>query len=1524
QQQQQHQQQQQQQQQQPHQSVRNQEHKPWKNCETNQTTNVATKIEVAAAAACRLRIQKGPKPLKNKTFYLDIKNHAHSAKLEAKIKELGGGIELFLVKNVTLVITDRSDKSAQGTAGDKRKWGYASGGSGGPPSLRSIEIQTPTPTPPTPYCSVEGPLSNSTNQRGQTTHRSKSRVDAMLERALIQPQQCSVDPLDNALNWGLPIWSTYELQAWLDKITASLKDTHTLKRDNRTVPGKDLKVRHLKAPYIKFESYRRDSRPVFLELQSWPTLNFDGEPGSCPFDLKRKESKETTSNNKEIKENREKYFIPNISKGKDMTRRPRATATRARKTENTGYCEICRIDYRNLSKHLQSDQHLNFVRNDKNFLSLDNLINTGASVEAFLEINRSKDVSKDCNLFPSRDHSLDNGILSLDEKSEKRDKSSNLNDFNIEEMKMIQCNGARRNLNLKLDSPHNLRTRAKHESGHLLRSKGRPWHEDDKSEKLYDKYTIKKRAKGTIWIEEDDSEDDKDVENSRDGCDGKSLFQRICEPEINKNATNRESLSENVSVNGDIASSVVDCKLKEHSLSKITNRDNTFRDSLLEENFKTKINGYDRKEEKLKLSEILHSAESQELKEVNHVEFNVDSLSRNTVDNNTCSDRLPTHDIEDINSLKSLSKDDRGRYKLARRGGRSYRGRQRLSVEERLIEDNRDYYKVEVLGNKLRSSAISNSNVFVSPLKEQLDRAKKDEKPSSEKPVVVRFKRVRKSELSLLSDEAESFMFGDSRRDDDSSETSDGEQSSVLPKDTESDRDDTSFVLSSSPTAHITPKQEVIEDDQQDSSLAGRARKRRRTQTEALIMDNNDYYKFETPGSRLRYQAPLTGICDPVPDKDAAQPLDPNTTEVVEKIYPSKPSPEVEKMHFSFEAVPKSEPWYQTYQRQDEGAEFWHYFSESDTPKPFLLPYEIENFHEILHKSLQSSVYRKRGRSRGGHVNMGSRSPRKSPRCHASTLAIMSTIIRRREQQQTTTLTTVDEEVKVKQQPSETVKLEKKLSDKSDVDEDLKEIVKNLDDMLSSNDMHDMDSFEVDLLKNVDDAALESDVLPKGAPVNLLELLDNCHDTVPPNGIENSSCASSECGELYNEFPMKRRKKRKNKTGWPGNKMRRKLHIKHLSEELQRELDRERSMERNEMKLSSLEFFEDSSSQVSHEDEANDIELETGKENERVLNTYERRGSSKPRRPKARMGNKEYRRDHSQESSEIRNSDDMPSKMVLKSVFGDDISPRKNRSGSADKYKVDDDDVETRIIKDSRHLEGKGTLSSISEDSEASLSNNENLCTKDTNSLMPRDKHLPLRYTRKSTTSSEASHHHSEAENRRHGGIGSATKKQQKDVGATRNLPINVDKRSRRKSKKYQRNDRTPSKAIFDNENCKKSSFLSLKERRLKRVRREVSVSSELPNGELDCALAERVSPSLVSSSDVDQRRSSIDFQPVVRVMKIEDQVDMDNSILSVAVASNRRLRSSSSPRSNMQPPNKRFRNGSGRRQFSSQWIKNS
>jgi len=77
------------------------------------------------------------------------------------------------VRSVSLVISDRVDKTGR-TNSEKPRWTCASGGSGGPRSLRSIEVPTPTPTPPTPLLSSECPSSNFTNLRGQTTQRSVS------------------------------------------------------------------------------------------------------------------------------------------------------------------------------------------------------------------------------------------------------------------------------------------------------------------------------------------------------------------------------------------------------------------------------------------------------------------------------------------------------------------------------------------------------------------------------------------------------------------------------------------------------------------------------------------------------------------------------------------------------------------------------------------------------------------------------------------------------------------------------------------------------------------------------------------------------------------------------------------------------------------------------------------------------------------------------------------------------------------------------------------------------------------------------------------------------------------------------------------------------------------------------------------------------------------------------------------------------------------------------------------------------
>ncbi|KAK2577792.1 hypothetical protein KPH14_011999 [Odynerus spinipes] len=1513
-----------------------------------------------------VRIQKGLKPLAKKSFYLDIKNHATSTKLEAKIKDLGGVIELFLVRTVSLVITDRVDKLSQAN-NKKYKWGCTSGGSGGIPSLRSIEV--PTPTPPTPLLSSECPFYNTTNLQGHTTQRSKSRTDAMLERALIQPQHCSVDPLDNAQNWGIPIWATDKLLAWLDKIYASLKDTNSVKHLQGTSQHrseKDFKVKHLKGSYVKFESFRRDTRPVFLELSTWPTLNFDGDPGTCPFDTKKREKFENKTN-REVKENREASV--NKKECKEMTRRPRTTVARARRTEQlgAGYCEICRIDYRDLAKHVRSDQHSNFVQNDDNFLSLDTLINTSASVEAFLKLNRTKDIGEDCNIYSNEDRTLRDVLP--EEKVNKNAKT--LNNFPVEEIDMVQCNGTRRNLNIKLNSPHNLRTRAKHESGHLLRSKGSPWHEIDKNEKLYDKFegfTIKKRAKGTIWIEEEDPENKYSQEGDIKNSDQVDYNIKSAENKVNGNHqseygdNNFVNKRQNSTDNQDVKKIVVQTNApncvfnSELPSEKTTNNANVNIHGEINENTRSTLLKTNVNVNGLSDNNCIGSWKSTDSKVFDSVKNEL-QLQRIRLDNEKVANYHGKNESEIVCTghtdksqkgckvVQYTEKESRCEKlrspRTARRGGRSFRGRHRLSVEERLIEDNRAYYKVEVLGSKLRSSTLPDNNVSNAANKDA-DEDEKKEEPSSEKPVVVRFKRVRKSELSLLSDEAESFMFGEPKRDD-TSEVSDEEQNSVLPRDTESEYNETvsSDILSASLSSGSPIKQELLEEDSQDFIGLGRARKRRRTQAEALIKDNADYYKFETPGSRLRYQAPLTGVKTSVNNSEHSNKElgSEKNGEVVEKIYPSKPSAEVEKMQFSFEVVPKSEPWYQTYQRQDEGAEFWHYFSDGDTRKPFLLPYEIENFHETLLRNQAKNESRKKGKGRS--IGCIGRSPRKSPRCHASTLAIMSTIIRKREQQQQQLSSNfcAAEECQLPKAQINTPKSDKKADSRSaDVDEELKEMARNIDEMLTMKDTLEIgDSFEPDDRAQLEDLDfIESNVPPKGPPANLLELLDNCNELVAC--LENSSCASSECGEGNAESPLKRRKKRKNRTGWPGIKMRKKLQNKLL-------IDTYNSGQENVSDVSSVSSVQRNGRlfETHHPDTDMSVRLMADTRTEIVLS--DNRNESNPIAKRNNMSTLE--------------ACDRPT-VSPKVCLNATVIRNKNPGNGGTKNFTEDESKMPKAYSEPQRtsLSDKNLpdIDEVSENDPGNDENHENVFRKDVNGVMMLERQFvtkPVARKRpRVNTSSDTCESHTEIENqdilsrkdadsgivpRKHHSSGDVSRRCQQARSENPSIDAvethgnvygrtKVACRKRVNTRKRPRRNNASSVSVYESENCKKESYLSISCKKQQSLRNAKKQSETIPSdvvqdSELECALSERNTPTIMPSSDLQQRRSSIEFQPVVRMLKIDDPVDMDHSILSVTVASNRRLRSSSSHRSNTQPPRKRLKTARG--QFG-RWLKSS
>ena len=109
-------------------------------------------------------------------------------------------------------------------------------------------------------------------------------------------------------------------------------------------------------------------------------------------------------------------------------------------------------------------------------------------------------------------------------------------------------------------------------------------------------------------------------------------------------------------------------------------------------------------------------------------------------------------------------------------------------------------------------------------------------------------------------------------------------------------------------------------------------------------------------------------------------------------------------------------------------------------------------------------------------------------------------------------------------------------------------------------------------------------------------------------------------------------------------------------------------------------------------------------------------------------------------------------------------------------------------------------------------------------------------------------------------------------------------------------------------EKCKKDLFLknARSQKKLKRIRKSNSASSDSHNGE-------RSSSGQTSTTKTrDHRRSSMDnLQPIIRLPKIDGQVDLDNNSTVL-----RKLKSSS-PTKSGQPPKKKFKSAPNNKRHS-------
>ncbi|XP_063383657.1 serine/arginine repetitive matrix protein 1 isoform X1 [Cydia fagiglandana] len=457
-------------------------------------------------------------------------------------------------------------------------------------------------------------------------------------------------------------------------------------------------------------------------------------------------------------------------------------------------------------------------------------------------------------------------------------------------------------------------------------------------------------------------------------------------------------------------------------------------------------------------------------------------------------------------------------------------------------QEDRQYYKVVGVSTKLRSSGG-----FVAK--------RKDSSPTCNgaKPLVVKFRKVRRSELSVLSDEAEQFMFP--KRASSTSSTSSDDDDDDEDDKKESPRRKTppqpAPALERRRQARPTALKE--ESSEEDSWLDDKRRRKRRV-VPVVRRTRRAPCKPPTPEPEPPPEIELPVEKEPVPDPEPE--VSPLREEPVEKCMKwedgrLKYTPAVEQLEFAFESVPRSEPWFETFTRQDHDQ-----VSVKNVPRCFALyskspklPYEIGQLPPLkpdccalsnlprpaaTAREPRSERYGTRGlKSRKLHKRIAAIAaqdsrPRKSPREHASTLAMLGSAgLHRRgpdDAKSTASEDTVSDALSAKPEPSEA----------QEADERLQKFLSEVFD--------DAAEFELD--------EVEGGALPAAAaPPDVLGLVSEC---------DGCDIIRNEIAEVAERRRARRRGrfKKKNKTGWPNKRKSKKGSRTNSSEKTESSLDR--------------------------------------------------------------------------------------------------------------------------------------------------------------------------------------------------------------------------------------------------------------------------------------------------------------------------------------------------------------------------------
>ncbi|NXK35777.1 DBF4A protein, partial [Piprites chloris] len=281
------------------------------------------------------------KPLTGKVFYLDIPSNVISEKLEKDLKELGGRVESFLSKDINYLVTNKKEAKF----------------------ARSLGQISPVRSPESAGIGGNGSPhpSNRKDQRDGSSFKlvdtvRMSRGKSLVEKAIKEQDLIpSGSILSNALSWGVKILHIDDVKNCIEQ---KKRELYLIKRADisfkdvgKHVTAQKSKTGRLKNPFIRVEDTSRQYRPFYLQLPSFPFLNYCVPKPYSPFEADKKfpsGQKQTQSKQRNKINSDNDCGMPAQLPQKDKKKR--------------GYCECCGKKYEDLQTHLESERHQNFAQ----------------------------------------------------------------------------------------------------------------------------------------------------------------------------------------------------------------------------------------------------------------------------------------------------------------------------------------------------------------------------------------------------------------------------------------------------------------------------------------------------------------------------------------------------------------------------------------------------------------------------------------------------------------------------------------------------------------------------------------------------------------------------------------------------------------------------------------------------------------------------------------------------------------------------------------------------------------------------------------------------------------------------------------------------------------------------------------------------------------------------------------------------------------------------------------------------------